>query len=251
MKRVLLTTAFLAAAFGAADAADIPVKAAPAPVPEVYNFTGFYAGGGLGYVWENYDGSFVNPPPGSWNIEQAVAFAYAKAGAQYQFGGGLVLGVEGQYAGIIGNDNGSDCNPAALCAAGGSMSGDFANNIWSFGGRGGYVLFGRLMPFVSGGYAGARVDNFLNLPSGAFETARTVHEGGYVGAGFDWFAMPHVLFTIEYRHYEFNSQTATPTNGLTGAVVPGDTWTIKPTADTVTVGIAWLFDWGGPVVAKY
>jgi outer membrane immunogenic protein len=251
MKKLLLTTAFLAAAIGAAEAADLPVKAAPAPTPEVYNFTGFYAGGGLGYVWENYDGSFVNPPPGSWNVTQAVALAYAKAGAQYQFAGTpLVLGVEGQFAWLLGDNSGSDCNPPALCAAGGNMSGQFANNIWSFGGRGG-IVWGRWMPFVSGGYASTRVDNFLNLPSGAFESARTTHNGGYVGAGWDWMAMPHVLFTIEYRHYEFNSQTVTPTNGLTGAPVPGDTWTIKPKADTVTVGLAWLFDWGGPVVARY
>jgi outer membrane immunogenic protein len=107
------------------------------------------------------------------------------------------------------------------------------------------------MPYVTGGYATTRVDNFLNFADGTFESARTTHDGAYVGGGLDWFAMPHVLLTIEYRHYEFNSQTATPISSLTGFPVPADTWTIKPKADTVTVGLAWLFDWGGPVVAKY
>ena len=51
MKRFLLTTAFLAAATGAAGAADLPAKAAPAPAPEVYNFTGFYAGGAGLYAY--------------------------------------------------------------------------------------------------------------------------------------------------------------------------------------------------------
>lgn len=245
MKKFLLTTAFLAAAVGAAGAADLPVKAAPAPVPEVFNWTGFYAGGGLGYVWENYDGSFTNPPPGAWNITQAVAIAYGKAGVQYQFGGTFVLGVEGQYTGIIGNNSGVD-------EVGLGMTGQFANNILSGGGRAGVTTFGnRLMPYVTGGYARTRVDNFLNFADGTFETARTKHNGAYYGGGIDWFAMPHVIFTIEYRHYDFNSQTATPTNGLTGTPVPGDTWTIKPKADMVTVGLAWLFDWGGPVVARY
>jgi outer membrane immunogenic protein len=243
MKRFLLTATFMVAAVGTAGAADLPVKAAPAPVPEVYNFTGFYAGGGLGYVWESYDGSFVNPPPGTWNVGQAVAIAYAKAGVQYQFGGGFVLGVEGQYTGIIGNNSGVD-------QVGLNMTGQFANNILSAGGRAGFVYW-RLMPYVTGGYATTRVDNFFNLPNGQFETARTTHDGAYVGGGFDWFAMPHVLLTIEYRHYEFNSQTATPINGLTGTPVPADTWTIKPRADQVTVGLAWRFDFGGPVVAKY
>jgi outer membrane immunogenic protein len=242
MKNLVLTAAFLASAIGAASAADLPVKAAPAPAPEVYNFTGFYAGGGIGYVWENYDGSFVNPPPSAWNVTQAVAIAYAKAGAQYQFNS-FVLGVEGQYTGLIGNNSGVD-------QVGLNMTGQFANNILSAGGRAGFVYW-RLMPYVTGGYATTRVDNFFNLPNGQFETARTTHNGAYVGGGFDWFAMPHVLLNIEYRHYEFNSQTATPTNGLTGVPVPADTWTIKPRADQVTVGLAWLFDWGRPVVAKY
>lgn len=245
MKKLLVTAALLACATGVAGAADLPVKAAPAPAPEVYNWTGVYVGGGLGYVWEDYTGNFVNPPPGSWEINQAVALAFAKAGAQYQFGGNFVLGVEGQFAAIIGNNS-------AIDNVGLNMTGGFANNISSVGGRAGFVCcWGRLMPFVSGGYATTRVDNVFNLPSGQFESARTNHDGAYVGGGFDWYAMPHVLFTIEYRHYEFDSQNATPTNGSTGAPVPADSWTIKPKADTVTVGLAWLFDWGGPVVAKY
>jgi len=252
MKKIVLSVAalFLASGIGAAGAADLPAKAAPAPVPEVYDFTGFYAGGGIGYVYENYDGSFVNPPPGSWNIIQDTAIAFAKVGAQYQFSSNIVLGVEGQLSSILGDNGGSDCNPPALCAAGGNMTGNFVNNILSAGARGGFV-WGRWMPYVTGGFAETRVDNFLNLPNGQYETARTSHEGYYIGSGFDWMAMPHVLLTIEYRHYEFNSQNATPVNAFTNVAVPADAWTIKPRADQVTVGLAWLFNWAGPVVAKY
>jgi outer membrane immunogenic protein len=249
MRRFVLTAAFLASGIGAAGAADLPAKAAAAPVPEVYDFTGVYAGGGIGYLYENYDGSFVNPPPGSWNIIQDVAVAYAKVGGQYQFGS-FVFGIEGQLTNILGDNLGSDCNPPGLCAAGGNMTGQFVNNIWSAGGRAGFAYW-RLMPYVTAGYAQTRVDNLLNLPNGQYETARTSHDGYYVGGGFDWIAMPHVLLTIEYRHYEFNGQNATPVNAFTNVAVPGDAWTIKPRADMVTVGLAYLFNWAGPVVAKY
>lgn len=252
MKRIVLTAAFLASALGAAGAADLPLKTPPAAVPEVYNFTGFYAGGGLGYVYQVYDGSFVNPPPAAWEVSQDVAVGYAKAGAQYQFGNlgtyagygaSFVLGVEGQYTAFIGDNSSAD-------TTGQNMSGYLVNNILSGGARGG-IAWGRFMPYVTGGYAETRVDNFFSLANGSFETTRTNHQGTYVGGGVDWMAMPHVLFTVEYRHYSFNTQTATPTSSLTGAPVPGDTWTITPRADSVTVGIAWLFNWAGPVVAKY
>jgi outer membrane immunogenic protein len=252
MKRIVLTAAFLASALGAAGAADLPLKTPPAAVPEVYNWTGFYAGGGLGYVYEAYDGSFVYPPAGAWVTDQDVTLGYAKAGAQYQFGnlgtyGGygasFVLGVEGQYTAFIGGNTGVD-------TSGLNMTGDFVNNILSGGARGG-IAWGRVMPYVTGGYAKTRVDNFFNLADGSDETTRTSHHGTYVGGGVDWMAMPHLLFTVEYRHYSFNTQTATPISSSTGAPVPGDTWTITPHADSVTVGIAYLFNWAGPVVAKY
>jgi len=55
---------------------------------------------------------------------------------------------------------------------------------------------------------------------------------------------------VEYRHYWFQSVTATPilASGLSDAA---NTWTIKPEADTIEAKLSWLFNWGGPVVARY
>jgi outer membrane immunogenic protein len=51
MKRILLTAAIAASAVPAL-AADLPVKARPMPPPVVvYNWTGFYIGGNVGYSW--------------------------------------------------------------------------------------------------------------------------------------------------------------------------------------------------------
>lgn len=59
----------MASALGAARAADLPLKAAPAPGP-VYSWTGFYAGlnGGYGLAEDPFSqtltgGGLTNPPP--------------------------------------------------------------------------------------------------------------------------------------------------------------------------------------------
>jgi outer membrane immunogenic protein len=57
MKRIWGSSvaALLVAASSGAFAADLPVKAPPAPFPlPVYNWTGFYIGGNLGGAWERY-----------------------------------------------------------------------------------------------------------------------------------------------------------------------------------------------------
>ena len=54
MKKLLLAAAMVMSG-SIANAADMPVKAAPyAPVP-VFNWTGFYLGGEVGYVWGRTD----------------------------------------------------------------------------------------------------------------------------------------------------------------------------------------------------
>ena len=55
---------------------------------------------------------------------------------------------------------------------------------------------------------------------------------------------------VEYRHYEFQSVTATPIL-FNGVANPFDAWTLKPRADTIEARLSWLFNWGGPVVARY
>ena len=53
MKKLFLTSVAVVAlnAGGSALAADMPVKARPAPPPAVYSWTGCYGGGFVGYGW--------------------------------------------------------------------------------------------------------------------------------------------------------------------------------------------------------
>jgi outer membrane immunogenic protein len=66
MKKVILASAIAVLGFGSvASAADLPVKAPPAPVPQVWNWSGFYIGGNVGGSFSDnnidYDMPFTTP----------------------------------------------------------------------------------------------------------------------------------------------------------------------------------------------
>jgi outer membrane immunogenic protein len=262
MKKLLGTAALLALAMPfAAQAADLPVAApaykapvlAPAPA---YNWTGFYIGASLGGEWEKIDGNFVNPPPATWSVENQRGMWDGHIGAQYQWNW-LVFGAEADFVGLFNNNNfgTSSCNPTTACGAGTFLSANLVNHIWTVGGKLGFAM-GPWMAYGSGGFASTRVDNFLFNGAGALvESTRTNHDGAYVGAGFDWqvWSTPGgaLVAGIEYRHYWFQDVTATPILAGTGLPNNFDTWTIQPRADTIEAKLSWLFNWGGPVVARY
>jgi outer membrane immunogenic protein len=258
MKRLLGAVAILAAAMPlAANAADLPPAPAPykapvvAPVP-AYNWTGFYVGASLGGEWEKIDGNFTLGP-GNWSVENSRGMWDAHVGAQYQWGM-VVFGVEGNFVGLFNGNNGATSGCGTGCAVGALMSSRLVDDIWTIGGRLGWA-FGPWMPYLSGGYANTRVDNlFFNTAGFLVESTRTQHDGAYIGGGFDWqvWSTPGgaLVAGVEYRHYEFQGVTATPTL-VGGGLNNFDTWTIKPHVDTIEGRLSWLFNWGGPVVARY
>jgi outer membrane immunogenic protein len=261
MKKILGSIAVLALAmpFGA-QAADLPAAApaykAPvmAPTP-AYNWTGLYIGASLGGEWETIDGNFLNPPIADWSVKNSRGMWDGHIGAQYQWSS-VVFGDEGDFGGLFGNTNGgtSGCSPTTACPAGAFLSANLVDHIWTIGGKLGWA-WGPWMAYASGGYANTKVDNFAFTAGGVLvESTRTQHDGAYVGGGIDWqvWSTPGgaLVAGIEYRHYEFQSVTATPV--LAGGGLNNfDTWSIKPRADTIEGKLSWLFNWGGPVVARY
>jgi outer membrane immunogenic protein len=259
MKKILGSIAVLSLAMPlAANAADLP-PAAPAykapvvaPMP-AYNWTGFYIGGSIGGEWETVDGNFIYPPAESWGISNTRGMWDGHIGAQYQWGS-VVFGVEGDYVGLFGNNNGGSSTCVTCAIPGSYFTANLNNQIWTIGGKLGWA-WGAWMGYVSGGYANTKVNNSLFSPGGfLIESTQTQHDGAYAGIGFDWqvWNTPSgaLVAGIEYRHYWFQSVTATPTFAGGG---PNniDTWSIQPQADTVEAKLSWLFNWGGPVYARY
>jgi len=154
MKRILFTTVSLGVlALGSqAAAADLPVKAGPAPVP-VYDWSGFYVGGFGGYAFGNQNLNNALGPAGfanfTTNWETLGAFGGGEIGYNWQ-SGNIVFGIEADGAGsnIQGRDN------FALTDVNGLPMDDFNKLKWvaSLRARGG-IAVDRLLLFFDGGWA--------------------------------------------------------------------------------------------------
>jgi outer membrane immunogenic protein len=183
MKKLMLAAGLLLSVSGLAEAADMPLKALPPP-PPAFTWRGLYAGVAVGGMWAKTDSDFVFPPPASWQQSASVGVASAIVGFEYQWGS-LVFGAEGNLGGALSKGLGTTgCNPAGSCAPGTAITVNFADAIWSAGGRVGWA-FGYWLPYVSGGYANASFNQALCFP-GACEIGRSSHEGSYIGGGLDW-----------------------------------------------------------------
>jgi opacity protein-like surface antigen len=237
-----------------ANAADMPVKAVEHH--HVYDWTGFYVGGHIGYEWARVHdvrsdtGFVIDSKINSW----AAGF---HAGAQLQmghnpWGGGWVLGVEAAHT-MLGRPNNpsnfAPCvNPAFSCGLGGL-------GITTVGARFGASL-DRWLFTISGGWATAYGDrqDFLiatqQLCTGAgCVSAR--HNGGYVGAAVEnAFANGNfgaLIVGLEYQHIWLNTASYT-TPGSAGAF----SHNTKVDADIIRARLTWkLNPYSFAVVAKY
>src|SRR5262249_9041631 len=97
MKKLMLATLGLAVLTAApALAADLPIRKAPPPPPVyVFNWTGCYLGGNLGGLWVNKE--ITGPFGGSLSADGSSWAAGVQGGCNYQFAGGWVIGVQGDY----------------------------------------------------------------------------------------------------------------------------------------------------------
>ena len=182
----------------------MPIKAAPAAPVAVYNWTGFYAGLNAGYDWGRVDWTYFNNPtqtvnrrPDGWSVGGHV-------GAQYQFQQFLV-GVEGSWSGSFNNiaDRGPD---APAFAANFDSYARFVN-VWTVGGRAGWIFSPQWMVFASGGYAESQVDTrfFVRATPTVQDARSATHSGWYAGGGVEYLFTNFAYVGIEYRHVELNT----------------------------------------------
>src|SRR6266511_5720156 len=124
MRNLLLgTVAVVALIAGPANAADLAVRApapaykAPPPVVTYYNWTGCYVGGHVGGLWARKDWTLAPPDPafalGSHDADSWLGGV--QAGCDYQFAGGFVVGIQGDYAWT--DANGSNVNVSVPIAS--------------------------------------------------------------------------------------------------------------------------------------
>jgi outer membrane immunogenic protein len=257
MKKLLLATAALfALAGGSAVAADMPVKAY-APPPVVYSWTGCYVGVGGGYGMWNQD-TYIETFPGLVG-RTAVAttggrgwFGTAQVGCDYQITGSWVIGAFGDWD--VGSIKGQFGGATEVEGIGQEK----LTSSWAAGGRVGYVVFPKLLVFVSGGYTQAHF-NQINLgsdtgvgPGPGFYAPSQTYTGWFLGSGYDYAIdyLPGLFWKTEYRYASYSARDI-PFLSNTTNLPTGFGMNSSKEIQTVRTELVWRFNWGGPVVAKY
>ena len=238
MKKILLATvSFAALAAAPAVAADLRVPAYRPPLVPIYIFswTGCYVGGNVGGVWVekdftilSRDGPFFDE---SFSANASSVAGGLQGGCNYQFAGGWVVGIQGDY----------DWTDAHL-GGNGAFFTNFADSfsvksVASLTGRVGYA-WDRFLGYVKGGVAWERDDiTFAFFPTHTIATVSDTRTGGTVGIGGEYAFTNWITGFIEYDYYNFGTNSD-------NFVFPVE---IKETKSVLKVGVNLLGARQGPV----
>jgi len=202
--KLLLGTTMIAGLLiaGAAQAADMPLKAPPRAAPYYSDWTGFYVFGFGGYSWGRIS-------PDDFSIEEVFGTGFHNPkpkGGVFGFGGGYlwqygawVGGVEVDY----GFSNEKDTQTFTIAAE------DFTERLHSkidalgsARARAGYLFTPNLLAYGTAGVAWGRSE--LNIVG--FDAKPTLF-GWVAGGGLEWKVpgFDHVRIRGEYLHYDFGS----------------------------------------------
>jgi len=219
-KTILLSTvAALALGTSAALAADMPTQApvvtkAP-PAVALFNWSGLYWGGQLGYMWGDND--FVNESTGlaaPFDVDGVLAGGHI--GVNWQ-NGPWVYGLEADvnWSNADGDDGG----------AGGVVDAVELETEGSVRARLG-VANNNVLYYVTGGWAWANAEHSDSVGNSFSDTLH----GWTVGGGVSVASTPNLIWTLEYRYSDYGSF-----DGVLGADVVSD----ELTSHQVTARVSW------------
>jgi outer membrane immunogenic protein len=275
MKKFAFALAASAVFAGPALAADMAVKARPAPAPVVVaNWTGCYIGGGGGYgLFDQENTGYADIPftiPRTRVTPTADAggrgwFGTVGGGCDYQFGG---IGTWQVVIGAFADYDFADLKGQLNLPTSTLYGTEKLTDKWSVGGRIGVLITPQLLTYISGGYteakyAGVNFDSFANtviVPQNGQYWNSQWYKGWFLGSGYEYALgfLPGLYWKTEYRFSEYDVGTnrnyfapnfivPALANTLTGA-----SYDSKKYDHTVRSSLVWRFNWGGsPVVAKY
>jgi len=293
MKSRWLGGAMLVLAMGApAMAADLPpapppVYKAPVIAPVVYDWTGFYVGGNIGYSWGEWDSTNVGSVftfPGTPTAFSSTAspnvngvFGGVQAGYNWQFNPHWLVGVEGdfEWSGEKASDPATasastlagittgvcDAHPPCTLTVTGSTTNDW-NLPWfaTLRGRLGYVADQTWLFYGTGGLAIGEMEFASSLSA----TATVTNAIGVTFPGFPVTAttgasqsVTRVGFVVGGGIEKMLSQNWTAKieyqyldwGSYTFLSGTGFDTNVRLRDNTIRIGVNYKF--GGPVVAKY
>jgi outer membrane immunogenic protein len=271
MKRMLIgITALTSLLATSAFAADLPARTytkAPVYVEPVFNWTGFYLGGNLGYSWgrssdssalTNGAGTILFASTGKTDLNGIVGGGQIGYNWQMQ---GWVWGLEADIQGTDEKGSRAFICPAAAClppaalAPAGGIAAALNQKIDWFGtvrARGGVLVTPMVLLYATGGLAYGEVatNETVGALSTAFSTNST-NVGWTVGAGVEGVIGGNWTARLEYLYVDLGHASGSflTTIGALGGGAISSSYNSHITDNIVRVGINYKFD--SAVVAKY
>jgi outer membrane immunogenic protein len=244
MKKFFLATVALSVLVAApAVAADLAVKAPvykAAPV-YAYSWTGCYVGGNVGGLWARKDWTVTATGQTIGSHDADSWLGGVQAGCNYQFAGGWVVGIQGDYDWTDAKGTSAD-----LIAIGFTEQTKI-RSLASVTGRVGYA-WDRFLGYVKGGGAWERDNYTVFDPAGAVAATASETRGGWtVGVGGEYAFTEWLSGFAEYDYYNFGTRTNTFISPAGDQAVAAD---IKERKSVFKVGLNVRFGYS-PVVAKY
>jgi len=254
MRKSLLTGVALGALTlaGAAIAADLPRKApvyAPPPPPPVYSWTGCYAGANVGWGFGKNDvhqqttasslGSVVGNVNATTGVDTSGAVFGGQVGCDYQFAGGWVVGIQGDYDWANADVTTTD----ALSTA--TTDNTKIRSLASVTARVGQTFGGRFLAYVKGGGAWERDDYWATtIVLGTAYRAGVTRSGWTVGIGGEYAFTNWLSGFAEYDYYDFGTRQNTFSRVSNGSLFSYTD--IKETKNVFKIGLN--LRWGaGPL----
>jgi outer membrane immunogenic protein len=245
MKRTLLAIVAIAGLAVPAVAADMPVKYRPPPPVPVFSWTGCYVGGNIGGLWVNKE--ITGPFGGSVSGDANSWAAGVQGGCNYQFAGGFVIGIQGDYD---WTNAGVERNSVFFANTTTSLT---AKSVASLTGRIGYG-WDRFLLYAKGGVAWERDELTFTFPA-AIVTFSDTRNGWTIGIGGEYAFSNWLTGFVEYNYYDFGSRSHNAVCGAVACFVGGPNsvlFDVKETKSVVKVGLNFLFNAGaGTVTARY
>jgi outer membrane immunogenic protein len=242
---LLASTALFAGLAHNASAADMRVPyrpPAPPPAPVYFNWSGCYVGGHIGGVWTHKDWIVRDPRFASFGQSDGSHDADGflggvQGGCDYQFAGGWVIGIAGDYAWT--DARGSHFSPLFP----GFINHTKVDSLASVTGRLGYG-WDRFLGYVKGGGAWER-DKYDFSNGFLIGRLHDTRSGWTIGVGGEYAFTNFVTGFIEYNYYDFGNRDLTFVQNNGGTFIYG----IDETKHVVKAGLNFRF--GGYGYGRY
>lgn len=211
MRRAIIASSFMVLLAGAANAADLGMASPPpAPPPmaaRAFSWTGLYLGLQGGYTWGRGPSSYDDPllaavaPIDTMNLDGWLGGI--TGGVNYQFGNGVVIGLEADIAYADISDTVYDVAADVVNSDPGNTITSKTDVVGSVRGRLGYA-FDRTLLYGTGGLAFSHTT--ISATEGDLSQDANL-TGWTVGAGIEQAFTNRISVKLEYLYSEFGDHT--------------------------------------------